>query len=223
MRNFQRDMNMTFFSYRLPLGAALLVPLVIIAVYLTGGTAFAQDGTPQTTVEVIGESTLDADNVVDPSFFSVNFEGLSTASHTVSVSWIGTADVRFDVFDETTGNQLNVGVVQGNNPGVWTADLIGGQPYSIHVWAFTGVADVTVSIETSVPPGIDQQPVDLTISEGEEAVFAVLANGTGTLSYQWFADEVPITDATSSTLTISDALPAASGCLLYTSPSPRDS
>ncbi len=202
---------MTDFLRRQPLGAAFLVPLVLLAVSLVGSTAFAQDGSPPTTVEVIGESTLDADSMAGPRFLRANFDGLSTASHTVTVSWTGTADVRFNVFDEITGDRLNVGAVRGNNPGVWTADLIGGQPYSIRAWAFSGVADVTISIEASVPLGIQQQPIDLTVTEGDNATFTVGATGSGVFTYQWFANGNLLPGETTDTLTLTGTMLADDG------------
>ena len=129
--------------------------LIFLTASFLSGTARAQDGSPPTTVVVIGENTLDADSNVGPRFIRTNFEALSTASHTVSLAWNSAADVRFNVFDDTTGDRLNTGAVQGNNPGVFTADLISGQPYSVRAWSVSGIADVTASIETSVPLGIE--------------------------------------------------------------------
>ena len=104
---------MIAFSLRLPRSAVYLSPLILLAASLLGGTARAQDGSPPTTVVVIGESTLDADSNAGPRFVRINFDALSTASHTISVAWNSAADVRFNVFDETTGDRLNSGSVQG--------------------------------------------------------------------------------------------------------------
>ena len=71
----------------------------------------------------------------------------------------------------------------------------------------------TLTVEPAPSITISEQPADLTIFEGEDAVFNVVANGTGTLFYQWFADGVAITGATNSTLTVSAALLDASGTL----------
>ena len=54
------------------------------------------------TVLVIGDSTLDSSSVAGPRFLRINFDALSTASHTVSVAWDSNADVRFNVFDQTS-------------------------------------------------------------------------------------------------------------------------
>jgi len=62
-----------------------------------------------------------------------------------------------------------------------------------------------------VPLAISAQPSDLTIVEGNNATFSVTATGTGTLSYQWLANGIPITDATESTLTLSAVALSESG------------
>ena len=154
------------------------------------------------TVLVVGESTLDSTSVAGPRFLRINFDALSTASHTVSVAWDSDADVRFNVFDETTGNRLNTSAIQGINPGELTGDLIGGQPYSIRMWSVSGVANVTASIEATVLLGIQQQPTDVTVVEGDSAIFSVGAVGSGVLTYQWFANGSPLVGETTSSLTL---------------------
>jgi Ig-like domain-containing protein/immunoglobulin I-set domain protein len=52
------------------------------------------------------------------------------------------------------------------------------------------------------PPCIVVGPADLTVCEGQSAAFTVTAAGTGSLSYQWFKDGLPISGATSSSYTI---------------------
>jgi len=190
---------------------AYLVSLLLLAASFVVGTAQAQNGSPPTTVVELEQSTLDSDSVAGPRFLRVNFDALSSASHNVSVAWDSAADVRFNVIDETTGSRLNSGAVQGNNPGVFTADLIGGQPYSIRAWSFSGVAIITASIEASVPLGIQQQPVDLSVTEGDTATFSVEASGSGVFTYQWFANGVPLTGETTDSLTLVGATLADDG------------
>ena len=100
------------------------------------------------------------------------------------------------------GNRLNASAIQGVNPGEWTGDLIGGQPYSIRMWSASGIANVTASIEATVPLGIQQQPTDVTVIEGDSAIFSVDAVGSGVLTYQWFANGSPLVGETTRTLTL---------------------
>jgi len=52
------------------------------------------------------------------------------------------------------------------------------------------------------PPTILTQPSDVTIMEGEDATFSVVATGGG-LAYQWLRDNVPIEGATNASYTLS--------------------
>jgi hypothetical protein len=52
------------------------------------------------------------------------------------------------------------------------------------------------------PPVVTSQPASLTVNYGMPAQFSVQATGTGTLSYQWLKDGVPISGQTSTTLRI---------------------
>ena len=60
----------------------------------------------------------------------------------------------------------------------------------------------TLTVETPLLE-IVSGPDDLTVTEGDDATFIVTTTGgSGTLSYQWLADNVVINDATDSILTI---------------------
>jgi len=72
------------------------------------------------------------------------------------------------------------------------------------MWSASGIALVTTSIEASVPLGIAQQPVDLTVTEGDTAEFTVVASGSGSFTYQWFADGISLAGETTDTLTLFD-------------------
>ena len=188
---------------------APLVSFIVLAASVVGSHAVAQDvvqdGAPLTTTVTISESTLDNGGVAGPRFMRINFDALSSAAHTVSVAWDSDADVRFSVFDQTTGSRLNDSIVRGSNPGTWAGDLVGGQPYSVRAWASSGVANITVSIEAAVALGIQQQPTNLTVTEGDSAAFSVVATGSGTYTYQWFADGVALEGETTATLSLASA------------------
>ncbi|WMJ74073.1 cellulase family glycosylhydrolase [Cytophagaceae bacterium ABcell3] len=63
----------------------------------------------------------------------------------------------------------------------------------------------------SFGPTIDQQPQDLTVDEGEEAVLSVQASGSEELSYQWYFNGEEIEDATEESYTIAEASSANTG------------
>ena len=62
-----------------------------------------------------------------------------------------------------------------------------------------------------VAPMIATQPQNQTVTAGANVTFTVTANGTAPLSYQWLFNATPISGATSSSLTISNAQPANAG------------
>lgn len=63
------------------------------------------------------------------------------------------------------------------------------------------------------PPTIVAQPVDQTVSEGQTATFSVTATGSGTLTYQWQRDGIPIPGATGSSYAILSVALADDGAL----------
>jgi len=66
-------------------------------------------------------------------------------------------------------------------------------------------------------PSITEQPASLAVHAGHSAVLSVVASGTGTVTYQWRKDAVPLVDggsisgATTATLTINPAYTADAG------------
>jgi len=65
--------------------------------------------------------------------------------------------------------------------------------------------ELNVMPVTPSAPEIVTQPDAVTVEEGGDATFSVLATGSGTLSYQWLRNNVAIDDATSASYTITDA------------------
>ncbi len=67
------------------------------------------------------------------------------------------------------------------------------------------------TVVTPVPPTITSQPLSRTVSAGQPVTFSVTASGTGTLSYQWQRNTVPINGANGPDYTINPATRADSG------------
>lgn len=67
------------------------------------------------------------------------------------------------------------------------------------------------SIGSVPPPTITQQPANLSVTEGEGAALSVVATGSGTLSYQWFRNDAPVTTGTQATLTFPVTSPGDTG------------
>lgn len=73
---------------------------------------------------------------------------------------------------------------------------------------------MTPFIEPPVPPvspEVTGQPESEVLDEGETALFSVTASGTAPLAYQWQKNGVDIPGATSSSFSISNAVPSDSG------------
>jgi hypothetical protein len=54
-------------------------------------------------------------------------------------------------------------------------------------------------------PSISQQPISQFVTVGQSATFSVAATGTPPLKYQWHRNGIDVSDATSSTLTVSNS------------------
>lgn len=103
-----------------------------------------------------------------------------------------------------------------------TTGVISGTPsaatatasYTVTAANSGGSATASLSITVSdpaLPPSITSQPANQSINAGLTAVFSVTATGTGTLSYQWQKDGVPIPGGTSASYTTPAAVLADSG------------
>jgi hypothetical protein len=67
------------------------------------------------------------------------------------------------------------------------------------------VTSVVATLTVLVPPGIQTQPNSQTVTQGQNASFSVVANGSALLSYQWSLNTTALLGATSSTLTLTNA------------------
>jgi len=168
---------------------------------------------PATVVEIANE-TLDRDRNLGPRNIRVDFDPLTTGTHTISVAWASDANIRFALFNLSNGNRIAT-TPNGANPAEWTGELDGSTAYQINIFVVSGSANITATIEAE---GVDApqlasitaQPANITANEPDFAEFSVTAQGTGALSYQWFADGTAIAGATESTLSVR-ATPAVNG------------
>lgn len=75
---------------------------------------------------------------------------------------------------------------------------------------FSSSATLTVSA-VSVAPNILSQTLDLSLVEGNQATFKVVANGTGPLAYQWQCNQVDLIGSSTDTLSLPTITLAQSG------------
>ncbi|MEZ5277260.1 MAG: S8 family serine peptidase [Opitutaceae bacterium] len=83
-------------------------------------------------------------------------------------------------------------------------------PYRVIIDSPTGRTTSRTASVDLLPPDLRilKQPADLTVDEGGNAGFAVLAVGDGQLAYQWFKDGQPIEGATANHFTLTGVDPA---------------
>ena len=117
------------------------------------------------------------------------------------------------VYDGTTLSMTLTDPVAGKTFSTsWTIDIPGTVGNSVAYLGFTGgtggqtssqkIGSWTFSASTgSLPPSISLQPANQTVVAGQSAAFAVLANGTLPLSYQWQKNTINITGATAASYT----------------------
>ena len=171
-----------------------------------------------TSVE-IGSGVLDRSNAAGPRRERFGFDSLVTGTHVVRVTWSGDADVRFSLFE--AAGTAPFARPSDSVDGVWTGTLDGAGQYAMNVWAVSGSANYTATIEaTTTDVEITAQPVDLSVTDGDDAVFSVMASGSGTLQYQWLASTTTTPEGNANTVTIGPAteIPGATGDTLTISP-----
>ncbi len=152
------------------------------------------------TVATIGQGSLDSSRSTAPRWVRFNFDSLAAATHTITLNWDSDADVRFKVFT-AEGTQIS-SIIQGTSSSTWLGDLEANTQYYVAIWSASGIANFDATIEATIPISITSQPFDRVVTEGDDVTFYVQASGSGTLSYQWFADGAPLMGETSDSLTV---------------------
>jgi hypothetical protein len=96
----------------------------------------------------------------------------------------------------------SIGNVNTGNAGIYYV-VVGNSAGSVT----SAVAVVTVC----VPPGIQTQPNNQTVNQGQNAGFSVTANGSAPLSYQWNFNGSPLAGATDSALPLTNVQATQAG------------
>jgi len=106
-------------------------------------------------------------------------------------------------------------------PGATSASLMvanvqysqNGDVYSVVAGNAAGSKTNSATLSVLVPPGISQQPTNLTVVAGGPALFSVAASGVPSVSHQWRKNGDPISHATNATYTVASATGADNGAV----------
>ena len=136
-------------------------------------------------------------NVISPN--SATFSAVVAGIPTPTVQW---QDNGVDIANETNTTLVIPGVTYALN----------GHVYSIIASNSAGLATNSASLFVVVPPGIQTQPQNLTVTNTQSACFSVVStNGVPAPTFQWNFNNVLVNGATNSTYCIASATPANAG------------
>lgn len=93
----------------------------------------------------------------------------------------------------------------GTNYSITNAQTSDSGIYSVRVSGFTGVLiSSNATLTVKLPPVITQNPLSRTVTAGSTVTFAANGTGDAPLSFQWFFNGLPLTNALSPTLTLTN-------------------
>jgi len=148
--------------------------------------------------------------LVPPSISSqpTNQTVIVGSSATFQVSASGTSPLNYQWwFNGTNAIGANTNVLTVTNAQTGQAGA-----YSVVVTNSAGSLTSSVATLTvGTPPSITQQPSSLTVVQGQDATFTVVASGDSPLNYQWRFNGAPVGSATSSSYTVTSAMTANDG------------
>ena len=164
---------------------------------------------------------LAVSSVVGPSVVVTNVTPTSLAVNVANLSMIGSQVQQATVvgnFDQASSVTVTGGATNwiSSNPGVLTVNqtgqITGVSGGTATVAATVGGISATSSVITvaTTAPQVSQYPSNAIVAVGSSITFNVGAYGGG-LSYQWNSNSIPISGATSSTLTLTNIQLSESG------------
>ena len=152
--------------------------------------------------------------VIDPpvivSITPVSQTNNASTTATFSVAANGTLPFNYQ-WTKITANSTNIlmdgGNITGSTNSVLTISNVLAADQAEYLVTVSNPAGSPTTNGTLVviDPAILVQPVGVTTNLGGNATFAVVAAGTGSLSYQWMQNNIDLPGQTGSTLTITDA------------------
>lgn len=149
---------------RINISVASILVMLISTVILSGAA-------PALAAEtVLSTGTADASGVQGVKWRRVNFTVPQTGPSTLTLSWTGTADMRFNVFQSSTNTKIGENLTQANPKSV-TLNLQAGIAYYSGVWAYSGVGKYvfTLSQPDPVPPPSGQPNIILINTDDQRA------------------------------------------------------
>lgn len=160
---------------------------------------------------LLGTNTYTGKTTVNAGTLSLGDDTSSTPTYLSDSSDVYINDSgRMDLHFASSAAQESVRTLYLDNvpkaAGTWGP--LGNVNATNHDAKLTGTGILLVGLQA---PWITVAPVDRNVVSGTTVNFAVSATGTATLTYQWSKDGVPITGATSATLTLASVTEVDAG------------
>ena len=175
------------------------------ATYTVTGTNVTGSTTASLVIAVLDPAITITTQPVDRSVLvgqAATFTVAATSAGTLSYQWSKDSLPIVGATSESYTTPATVLADSGSTFSVHISNTYGGSTTSV---------SATLTVTTALPPTITTQPASQSILAGQTATFSVTATGTGTLTYQWRKDSIPISGANSAAYTTPVAVLADSG------------
>ena len=152
---------------------------------------------PPPPVNTVMTGTVDSTNVIGPRWLSRAFTPTTTGAHTFTLTWPGSANLRFEV-RQTTGNVWVAANTSTAQPKTATANLTAGVAYSVSVWSMSGVGAYSMTIappggNPNTPPAVSvSAPVGGSMVSGSVDLKADATDDVGVTSVAFVVDDATI-------------------------------
>jgi arylsulfatase A-like enzyme len=134
----------------------LVAPLLIVAAMI-GSVLLASSDRAVAAETVLSTGVADASGAQGPRWRRVDFTVPQSGQSTLRLSWTGTGDLRFTVFNSATGQKLGENLTAANPKSV-TLSLQAGVAYHSGVWAAGGVGSYTYVLVQGTAPTTTTTP-----------------------------------------------------------------